>query len=207
MKWTRAGAVAAFVAAAAMQSCQKETVTSVVVTEVIVEPAEASVVAGEDLSFSAVVVDENDALLNGATVAWSTDDALIISVDAQGRADAISAGSTRVVATYQGVAGSASVTVQPARCEPVSEAPKDEEKGKKKGKDGKKQKGQEGDDDDDEGDEGDEDDEDDEDDGDDADDGDDGEDEDDDEGDEEPGCQGGPVLAAGGGPLSLQDPT
>jgi hypothetical protein len=154
-------------ALAVISGCQTEVVTPVLVTRVAVEPGEASVSQGSAFRLTATVFDEFDESLKEAAVAWSSEDPTIVSVEADGAAQALSPGSTLVWARFNGVSGSAEVTVMPSlNCS-------------HKGKDEKGKKGNDDDDDDD--DEDDDDDNDDDDDDQDDDDGDVDEDEDDDD--------------------------
>jgi hypothetical protein len=165
-------------ALAVISGCQTEVVTPVVVTRVAVEPGEASVSQGSAFRLTATVFDEFDESLSEAAVEWSSEDPTIVSVEVDGAAQALSPGSTLVWARFNGVSGSAAVTVMPSlNC---SHKGKDE-KGKK-GKDDDDDDDDDKDDDDDDSDDDDNDDDDDDQDDDDQDD-DDGDEDDDDEGD------------------------
>lgn len=152
MRGTTGVRAATLLAATVVQACQQENVTSVVVRDVIVEPAQASIVAGEGLAFTAAIVDEQNVLLQGADVTWASEDARVVTITPDGRAEAVSRGETRIVATYEGVTGSASVLVQPPRCDPAQEASGKGKKGDGDEGKGKKGKGGGDDDDDDDGD-------------------------------------------------------
>src|SRR5687768_739173 len=95
----------------ALPGCHREVVTPVVVTRVTVEPGQASVPQGDGLLFTATVFDELDRSLDQAEVVWSTGAPQVVSVESNGAARARSPGSTLVRATFNGVSGSALVTV------------------------------------------------------------------------------------------------
>ena len=158
-------------ALAVISGCQTEVVTPVVVTRVAVEPGEASVSQGSAFRLTATVFDEFDESLSEAAVEWSSEDPTIVSVEADGAAQALSPGSTLVWARFNGVSGSAAVTVMPSlNCSH-----------KGKGKKGENGQDDDDDEDDDDDDSDDDDSEDDDDDGDKDDDDDEGDGDDDDE--------------------------
>ena len=94
-------------------ACATENVIEVVVTSVSVLPANADMVAGGAMTFDAVVSDEGGAVLEGATVLWSSDAPDVVSVDGAGVASARSEGVATIAAEFQGVKGSATLTVFP----------------------------------------------------------------------------------------------
>ena len=158
-------------ALAVISGCQTEVVTPVVVTRVAVEPGEASVSQGSAFRLTATVFDEFDESLSEAAVEWSSEDPTIVSVEVDGAAQALSPGSTLVWARFNGVSGSAAVTVMPSlNCSH-----------KGKGKKGENGQDDDDDEDDDDDDSDDDDSEDDDDDGDKDDDDDEGDGDDDDE--------------------------
>lgn len=143
--------------------CQTELVTPVTVDRVTVDPVEVRIAEGDAVQFSAAVFGEDDASLSAAAVAWSSDRPDIVAVEPDGTARALSEGSARVTASFNGVSGwSRVIVLSSADC--ASARGRDDDRGK-----GKKDKD---DDDDDEEDDDEEDDDD--------------EEEDDDESDEEP---------------------
>jgi hypothetical protein len=101
-------------ALAVISGCQTEVVTPVLVTRVAVDPGEASVSQGSAFRLTATVFDEFDESLSEAAVEWSSEDPTIVSVEADGTAQALSPGSTLVWARFNGVSGSAAVTVMPS---------------------------------------------------------------------------------------------
>lgn len=57
--------------------------------------------------------DVNGDALTGKTIAWSTSDGLVATVDANGRVTGIAAGTTEMTATSETRTGTAIITVQP----------------------------------------------------------------------------------------------
>jgi hypothetical protein len=96
-----------------LAGCHREVVTPVIVSRVTVEPGQASVPQGNRLQFTATVFDELDRPLRQAEVVWSTGAPQVVSVETGGTARALSPGSTLVRASFNGVSGSALVTVEP----------------------------------------------------------------------------------------------
>jgi hypothetical protein len=95
----------------AMSGCHTEIVTSVTVTKVTVEPGQAVVPQGDGLQFTATVFDDLDQALDQAAVEWSSGAPGVVSVEADGAAHALSPGFTLVKASFNGVSGTAWVTV------------------------------------------------------------------------------------------------
>ncbi|MBL8983057.1 MAG: Ig-like domain-containing protein [Gemmatimonadetes bacterium] len=80
------------------------------VTTVEVSPATANLVAPGEVALTATVKDQNGNVMSGKTVAWSTSEATIATVSADGRVSVIRPGSATITATVEGKAGSATVT-------------------------------------------------------------------------------------------------
>jgi hypothetical protein len=97
-----------------MSGCYEEFVTPVIVTRVMVEPGQAVVPQGDDLQFTATVLDEFDDSLDRAAVVWSSEKPQVVSMAADGVARALAPGSSLVTASFNGVSGSALVTVLPS---------------------------------------------------------------------------------------------
>ncbi|MFL5539709.1 MAG: Ig-like domain-containing protein [Longimicrobiaceae bacterium] len=110
--------------------------TTLVVSAVAVAPAKVArvqvipdsmvLVSGATGDFSAVAYDSAGNALTGRTIAWTTTDSVVATVGATGTVTAVSPGSARVVATVEGVSGSAGVRVvppPPARVARVEVAP------------------------------------------------------------------------------------
>jgi len=85
-----------------------------VATTVNVTPATGSIVVGETLQFAAEVLDGVGAAIPGATIAWSSSDAAVISVDANGLATGVAEGMATISATVGVASGTASTEVRPA---------------------------------------------------------------------------------------------
>jgi uncharacterized protein YjdB len=90
-----------------------------------ITPQTASLVPGETRQFRAVVHDINGVELPGAAVTWNTSDASVVTVDANGRATAVSAGAAQVLAESNAKRNAAQVTVTPPPVAVVEVAPHD----------------------------------------------------------------------------------
>ncbi|MEO7363483.1 MAG: Ig-like domain-containing protein, partial [Gemmatimonadaceae bacterium] len=71
----------------------------------------SSVVVGATSQASAVTLDASNNVLSGRVVAWSTSDAAIATVNANGLVTTIGDGVVNIMATSEGIVGSASLTV------------------------------------------------------------------------------------------------
>jgi hypothetical protein len=110
----------------ALFGCHTEVVTPVVVTKVTVEPGQAIVLPGDSLQFTATVFDELGQSFAQAVVVWSSGAPQVVSVETDGVASALAPGFTLVRASFNGVSGSATVTVMPTpACAGPSERHKD----------------------------------------------------------------------------------
>ncbi len=76
-----------------------------------VSPALATMVVQGRTQLSAVVRDANDKVLAGHPIAWTTDNAAVATVDANGLVTGIGVGSAAVSATSEGVSDTAAITV------------------------------------------------------------------------------------------------
>ncbi|MGY8779064.1 MAG: Ig-like domain-containing protein, partial [Longimicrobiales bacterium] len=94
--------------------CVSEDVLTVTIGTVVVTPGTASLLEGEMLQFRSSVEDDAGRALPRATVAWTSDNPAIASVDSNGMVTALAAGNASVTADFRGVTGSATVTVIPA---------------------------------------------------------------------------------------------
>ena len=81
------------------------------VASVTVTSAQPSVVVGASVQMSASTLGASGNVLTGRTVAWSTSDAAVATVDANGSVTGESPGSATITATSEGQAGSASINV------------------------------------------------------------------------------------------------
>ncbi|PYP15633.1 MAG: hypothetical protein DMD54_11645 [Gemmatimonadetes bacterium] len=103
-------------------------VTSTVssIASVVVIPANAGAAVGGTIQFVAVPLDANGTALGGRVISWSSSNTSVASVDGNGLATALAAGTASITATSEGVTGSgtlavsttvlpvASVTISPA---------------------------------------------------------------------------------------------
>jgi uncharacterized protein YjdB len=113
----------------AIAGCRTEIVTSVTVTKVTVEPGQAIVAQGDSLQFTATVLDELDESLDQAAVVWSSEKPQVVSVTSDGAARFLASGSSVVRASFNGVSGSALVTVLPSpACSPSKRGGRDRDK-------------------------------------------------------------------------------
>ena len=95
------------------------TVTAPPVASVAITPAEASVTEGTTRALVARAFDASSQPIGGAPFTWSTADATVATVDANGVVSGIAAGETIVTATAEnGISGSAIVTVGPSNPTP-----------------------------------------------------------------------------------------
>jgi len=76
---------------------------------VAVTPSAVTVAAGATTPLAATITDSNGPV--AGTVTWATSNPGIATVSALGVVSGVSAGQTSIVATFQGVAGSSTVTV------------------------------------------------------------------------------------------------
>jgi len=81
------------------------------VVSVTVTPTSATLVLRGTRQLSAAVRDANGKVLAGRRVDWTTDNAAVATVDANGLATGVSAGSADVTATSEGVSDTAAITV------------------------------------------------------------------------------------------------
>ena len=111
-----AGAVASQATITATSEGQSGTATVTVVSNapvatVTVTPATASVAVGQTVRLTATLRDANGNVLSGRTVLWTSDNAVVATVDGTGLVSGVSAGPAVITATSEGKSGSASVTV------------------------------------------------------------------------------------------------
>ena len=81
-------------------------------TSVMVSPATIELTAlGTTVQLTAEVRDQDDMVMSGVTVTWSSDDTSVASVDASGLVTAVANGQARITASRGSASGSAAVTV------------------------------------------------------------------------------------------------
>jgi uncharacterized protein YjdB len=90
------------------------TVTAPAVASVTVTPSPATVSAGATVQLSAVAKDASGAVIPGMTVAWSTSNSAVASVDNNGLVTGVASGSAQITATIGGVLGVADISVPAA---------------------------------------------------------------------------------------------
>jgi uncharacterized protein YjdB len=83
------------------------------VAAVIVSPASANVVIGNNLQLAAETRDANNNVLSGRAVLWLSNAPLIASVSASGLVNTLALGSATITATSEGKTGTSSITVLP----------------------------------------------------------------------------------------------
>src|SRR6266566_875260 len=99
------------------------TVTFVPVASVTVNPASASVQAGQTVQLSATARDANGNALPGRTVTWARTNTTVATVNGQGLVTAKVVGSATITATSEGQSGSAAITVTAAPVATVTVSP------------------------------------------------------------------------------------
>ena len=87
------------------------TVSPATLASITVTPNRPTVGVGQSVVLAAVLVDELGAPVTGRSVTWSTADAGIASVGADGRVTGVKPGAATISAGLDGVVGSATVTV------------------------------------------------------------------------------------------------
>jgi uncharacterized protein YjdB len=92
----------------------KVTITPVPVASVSITPATSSLVIGSTVQLSATTKDEAGNTLTGRTVTWTTSDASIASVDANGLVTAHAVGTATITATSETKTATAQITVTEA---------------------------------------------------------------------------------------------
>ncbi|HET7565570.1 MAG TPA: Ig-like domain-containing protein [Gemmatimonadaceae bacterium] len=98
------------------------TVTPMPVASVSVSPSTASVDVGKTVQLGATTRDQNGNSLTGRSVAWSSSNSTIASVDGSGKVTGVAAGTATITATSEGKNGSATITVNTPGPPPVSQA-------------------------------------------------------------------------------------
>ena len=81
------------------------------VATVTVSPSTATGNVGDAAQFTATLKDDHGNVLTGLTVAWSSSNTAVVTVNSTGYATAVGAGSASLVATSNGKSGTAQITV------------------------------------------------------------------------------------------------
>lgn len=82
-----------------------------VVDRVTVSPSSPSIEVSETQQFSATAYESDDTEISGKTFTWSSSSTSVATINSSGLATAVSAGSTTIRATVDGVSGSTTLTV------------------------------------------------------------------------------------------------
>jgi uncharacterized protein YjdB len=89
-----------------------------IVTSVAVSPTTTSVSSGGTTPLTAIVRDQNNIIMTGRVVTWTTSNAAIVTVSPIGLVTGISAGGpVTITATSEGKSGTAAVTVTSSPCD------------------------------------------------------------------------------------------
>jgi uncharacterized protein YjdB len=88
------------------------TVRPIPVSSVIVTPSSATVSTGQSVSFRPTPLDMHGHALSGRVIAWSSSNALVASVAADGTVTGLLPGTATITATSSGTSGTAAVTVR-----------------------------------------------------------------------------------------------
>jgi uncharacterized protein YjdB len=99
------------------------TVEKTPVASVVVTPPHVDAAPGVQTQMSATVYDAAQNPLSGRTITWSTSNATVANVDANGMMTAVSTGSATITATSEGKSGTATITVTQAAVASVAVAP------------------------------------------------------------------------------------
>ena len=81
-----------------------------VVTTVEISPNAATVFMGDTIQFTAIVKDQNGAVMTGQRVAWASNAPTVATVDSLGRVIALTSGSATISATAESKSGSVALT-------------------------------------------------------------------------------------------------
>lgn len=111
---TAAGAGETQISATADGVSGTATVTvDLAVTSLELTPADTTVRVGGTVTYQASALDSNDNPIDGATVAWSSSDAAVATVDDTGMATAQAMGTATITAETDGISATATLTVDP----------------------------------------------------------------------------------------------
>lgn len=88
------------------------------VSSLSVSPSSASLAIGATQSLSVALRDSAGNLLTGRSVSWTSSSSAVATVSTSGLVAAVSSGSVSIIATSEGVSGSAAITVQTTTTSP-----------------------------------------------------------------------------------------
>ena len=86
------------------------------IASVTVSPAGVTIAVGATQMYSATIRDSNGSNVTSATVAWSSANASVATVSANGLATGVGAGTAAITAMVSGVSGSQELTVEMVEC-------------------------------------------------------------------------------------------
>ncbi len=95
-------------------------VTAVPVASVSVSPTAPSVQIGGTIQFTATTRDAAGNTLSGRLTTWSSSNTAVATIDGAGKATAVAAGTTTILATSEGISGQATLTVTTTAPAPVA---------------------------------------------------------------------------------------
>ncbi len=81
------------------------------VATIEVSPGSASIEEGDTQQFNATATESDGSVITGVSFAWSSSNSAVATVNANGHATAVNAGSATIRATAEGITGTASLTV------------------------------------------------------------------------------------------------
>ncbi len=93
------------------------------VATVVVAPTADTILVGEGTTLQATARTQAGAVVQGVSIAWTSGNDLVATVDAQGRVDGVSPGSVTITARADGRSGTATIVVQPRPVTLVTIAP------------------------------------------------------------------------------------
>jgi len=80
---------------------------------VTIDPSSASTIVGGTQAFTATVTDSDGVLVAAPTLVWSSDDPEVATVDPEGVATGLAAGTVKISVSYEGIRADATLTVDP----------------------------------------------------------------------------------------------
>jgi hypothetical protein len=94
-------------------SCEDESTPESIPTRITISPDQATIDEGEEQAFNVTVYDQEDKIMPGVTVIWSTSHEQIATVNNQGVASGVAAGQSTITATVSGLSTNATLDVLP----------------------------------------------------------------------------------------------
>ena len=116
-RWGAPGRLAVFsmtaVGSALLADCTNEQITAIDVDAVTVTPAAANALLGEQVPLTAAVRDAQGNLFHAVAVTWESENPDVATVDESGTVVTLAPGLATVRAAFEGVSGTAAITVFP----------------------------------------------------------------------------------------------